>query len=270
MKELRTDFFDLVVEINEELINRTLGALFYRGFLDVRGEYTVPVEEIPPALNEFRKISYKLKLKDGPTVDFLGRDTVKLLVSAEAVFKVLNGIRVEFDVVFSIQTSLVFDPETAKLSIDFSRAEISDVDINDRYDLPRSVLGKFNEILSIAVREDLLDKSVDITPSLFLLKLPEMPPGDENRLPVKFKGMKILNDEVVALCINFLDYGWPIRRCCGLYQRQKSCPCTGRGRDEEGFRLLVGEDNETKVGFRERKVRHPLCGRFPGFYCRYC
>ncbi|HIH45430.1 MAG TPA: hypothetical protein HA257_10325 [Candidatus Methanoperedenaceae archaeon] len=205
---MKTGNFDIVVEANEELVNRAVGALFYKGFLDIRGSYGIPVEDVPASMSEFTKIDYMLKLKDGPTVDFIRRDNVGILISAEAIFNVLDGIELEFDVDFSIEASLVYDRNTNKLVIDLSKAKISDIDINDEYDLPVKVLNKFNEIIRKAIQENLTDKytSIDVTPTLFSLDLPDMPPGDENKLTINMGTLKVLNNNVAAVCVNLLNY----------------------------------------------------------------
>lgn len=205
---MKTGNFDIVVEANEELVNRAVGALFYKGFLDIRGSYGIPVEDIPASMTEFTKIGYMIKLKDGPTVDFIRRDNVGILISAEAIFNVLDGIELEFDIDFSIEASLVYDRNTNKLVIDLSKAKISDIDINDEYDLLVNVLNKFNEIIRKAIQTNLTDSytSIDITPTLFSLDLPDMPPGDENKLSINMGTLKVLNNNVAAVCVNLLDY----------------------------------------------------------------
>ena len=95
-----------------------------------------------------------------------------------------------------------------KLTIDLRGAGVGEVEINDQYDLPRDNLNTFNEVIAAAVSSDILDEveTIDVAPILYSLDLPDMPPGPSNQLTIGLGNIKILNQNVLAACVNFLGY----------------------------------------------------------------
>lgn len=208
MSILKTAGYDFVAEINEILVNRALAAAFYTTTIPerVKGSYTPP--DAPPALSTYSRIDYELSLKEPPTVDAFSGNIVRILFNAEVVLNVLGGLRLEFDVTASVEASPTYDQASRKLTIDLKNSRLDTLAINDEYELPQDVLNKFNEAISAALRTDILDEveTIDVVPILYSLELPDMPPGPANRLTIGLGNIKILNQSVMAACINFLGY----------------------------------------------------------------
>jgi hypothetical protein len=65
--------YDLLLQMDEVLLNKSLAALYYSGFLSLAGEYNF-VEGIPASLHDFTKFSYRIRMKNEPLIDLRGRD----------------------------------------------------------------------------------------------------------------------------------------------------------------------------------------------------
>lgn len=204
---MKTCGYDVLLEIDERLLNKALAAVFYTGMLKTSGSYTF-VEGIPKELQGFTKLSYRVRLKNEPYVDLTDSDQVYLKLSVELFLIVLSNVEVEFDVDFRALAAIHFDMDRKVISYDLSQAEISDITMNDMIKVNKNALDKLNEIarviLSKFLTEDL--KEIKIPVAMCNMELPEMPDGDENKLPVNVADVRILNSKVLAVGIHFFDH----------------------------------------------------------------
>ncbi|WP_456469295.1 hypothetical protein [Archaeoglobus sp.] len=203
---MKTAGYDFVGEIGEEFLNRAMAAAFYTTTIPHTLEAEYEPENVPLELEEYAKVSCKLHLKYPPTVDFMKEDVVRVLFDIEAFLKVLGSLKLEFDVAASAQCSLTYNQETRILSVDFEAAQFDELTINDKYDLPENVLKIINKAIKATLDSELLENvgRIEIAPILHSAELPDMPPGEE--LTIGLGNVKILNDRVGAICLNFLGY----------------------------------------------------------------
>ncbi|MDD5615140.1 MAG: hypothetical protein PHH85_02960 [Candidatus Methanoperedens sp.] len=206
---MTTAGYDVMAQINEILINKFMKIGFCIGkFPTFSGTYTLPIENVPESLQEFMDIGYEVSLAKAPTIDFTADLSMMMDVRGQAKFTVLGGIEFELEAEFRVAVKPTFDQVTRMFRIEFVEAVIEDVELNDTYNLPANVLDKLNEILGIAMKEYLTDEitSIELSPVLFALDLPYMPPGDENKLSIGLGNVKVLNSSVMAAAVNLLGY----------------------------------------------------------------
>ena len=70
------------------------------------------------------------------------------------------------------------------------------------------VIAKLNEILGIAVQEYLTDNitTIELSPVLYGVELPYMPPGEANKQSIGMGNIKVLNSNVMAAAANLLGF----------------------------------------------------------------
>ncbi|MDO8725300.1 MAG: hypothetical protein Q7J35_04455 [Candidatus Methanoperedens sp.] len=206
---MTTAGYDVMAQINEELINKFMKIGFCIGkFPTFSGTYTLPIENVPASLQEFMEIGYEVSLAKAPTIDFTADLGMMMDVRGQAKFTVLGGIEFELEAEFRVEVIPTFDQITRMFRIEFVEAVIEDIELNDTYNLPANVLNKLNEILGIAMNEYLTEEitSIELSPVLFALDLPYMPPGDVNKLTIGLGNVKVLNSSVMAAAVNLLGY----------------------------------------------------------------
>ena len=206
---MTTAGYDVMAQINEDLINKFMKVGFCIGkFPVLRGNYTLPIENVPESLEEFMDIGYEVSLVKAPTIDFTDDLGMMMDVRGQAKFTVLGGIEFEIEAEFRVAVIPAFDQITRMFRIEFVEAVIEDIELNDTYNLPANVLNKLNEILGIAMNEYLTEEitSIELSPVLFALDLPYMPPGDVNKLTIGLGNVKVLNSSVMAAAVNLLGY----------------------------------------------------------------
>ncbi|KUG04547.1 hypothetical protein ASZ90_018038 [hydrocarbon metagenome] len=196
--------YDLLLQIDEAVLNKSLAALYYSGFLRLEGEYNF-VEGIPENLHDFTKFSYKIRMKNEPLIDLRGRDHVYIKFVVELKLIVLTGIVLEFDASFYADTQIVFDAVSKKMIFDLSHAEITNLYINDTYRFHKKFIENINEVLAVLLSAYLTEdrKTVEIPLILQQLELPMMPAGNAYELPVRMGDVLIYNNRLLIMGINF-------------------------------------------------------------------
>ena len=206
---METGGYDVVVEANETLINRFLKLGYCIGQFPVfTGTYTLPIEDVPESLQEFMDIGYEVSIAEAPSIDFTGDLKVVMNVRGQSKFTVLGGIDFELEVEFTVGLRPSFDQSSRRFSVDFVEASIDDVELNDVYHLPSDVIAKLNEVLAIAMEEYLTDDitTIELSPVLFAADLPEMPPGEENKLTIGLGNVRVMSSQLLAAAVNLLGY----------------------------------------------------------------
>ncbi len=206
---MQTGGYDVVAEINEKLLNKFLSVGHCIGKFPIfKGVYTLPIEDVPASLQEFMDIGYEVSVNEPPVIDFVGTGNIVLNLRGQCKFTVLGGIEFEVEVEFTVDVLPTFNQNTRQFHIECVDASIDDVEINDTYNLPSNVITKLNEILGIAMQEYLTDDltTIQLSPVLYSLELPYMPPGEANKLTIGMGNMKVLNNQVLAGAVNLLGY----------------------------------------------------------------
>lgn len=205
---MTTADYDVVVEINEKLINTFMEIGFSIGkFPSLSGNYTLPLNDVEN-LQEFTNIGYEVSLAKAPIIDFTSDNSLMMNVKGQVKLTLLDGIEFELEAEFKVTVSPSFDQTKRLFMIEFFDAIIEDVIIDNTYQLPETILNKFNEIFRTVMKQYLTEdvKSIELSPTLFALELPNMPDGDQNRLRIGLGNVKVLNSSVMAGAVNLLGY----------------------------------------------------------------
>ncbi len=198
--------YDLLLQMDEVLLNKSLAALYYSGFLALQGEYNF-VEGIPESMHDFTKFSYQVRLKNEPLIDLRGKDQVYIKFAAELKLIVLTGIVLEFDTSFYVDTQIRFDAVNKKMIFDLSNAQITDLYINDTYRFHKKFINNINEVIAVLLSAYLTEdkKTIEIPLVLQQLELPMMPAGDAYELPVRMGDVLIYNNRLLIVGLNFFN-----------------------------------------------------------------
>ncbi|MCQ8891817.1 MAG: hypothetical protein NQU41_00360 [Candidatus Methanosuratincola sp.] len=206
---MQTGGYDVVLEVREELLNKFMKIGHCIGAFPVlKGTYTLPIPNVPESLKEFTVIGYEVSLPKPPTIEATADLHLRMNVRGQAKFTVLGGIKFEIEVEFTVGVAPSFDQATRRLKIDLLTASIDDVELNDTYHLPTNVIARLNEILTIAMHEYLTEDltTLELSPVLFATELPNMPPGEENKLTIGLGNFRVLNPSTLCVAVNLLGY----------------------------------------------------------------
>lgn len=204
---MKSNGYDLLVQVDERLLNKALSALFYTGKLKVSGTYRL-VEGIPEELRGFTEIQYKIRLRNEPHVDFKGKEAVGIRLSVEVILIVLTGVNIEVDADFGASAEVRFDLNTNRIIYDLTNTSIYDIHINDRFRFHQNGLDRLNEILAILLQQYMSEgvKEIPLPISLEDIALPTVPDTPGNRLPVSKVDLAILDRRLLAIGADFFDH----------------------------------------------------------------
>jgi len=206
---MQTGGYDVVAEVNETLLNKFLKLGHCIGKFPVfSGVYTLPIEDVPESLHEFIDIGYEVSVNEAPTIDFTSTGSAVLNIRGQCKFTVLGGIEFELEAEFTVGVVPSFNQYTRRFHLEFVKATIDDVELNDMFHLPGNVITKLNEVLAIGMEEFLTYDltTVELSPVLYSAELPYMPPGEANKLTIGMGNVKIFNNNVMAAAANLLGY----------------------------------------------------------------
>lgn len=208
--------YDVFLQLNERLLNRFLGALFYSGMLRHYGEYTfedanepVPADDGSgterkldislEALKCFRTVKYDIRLKNEPYIDLLAAEKIGIRLSVELRMEIL-GMRVEFDVSFGVSAKLVFDQKANTLAYDLTNTDIIDITLNNSLTVPGIMLSQLNIVLGKVLKRYITDdiKKVKIPISLDTLVIPFLDDGGR----IRAIDFSIVDDSSLAVGVN--------------------------------------------------------------------
>lgn len=172
-----TGGYDIALQLDEELLNNAMAALYYKGLFYVKNKYTVDVTNLPPSLKSFADISYMVKLSSPPFIDFMGTDLVNVILNVHIILNLLGGIEIELDADLSASVKVVYSDSDHSIQLDFPNAQITAVQLHDTLGLDKDTLEKLNGVISAIVKTDLLENQehVVIAAKLFDLKVPTVP-----------------------------------------------------------------------------------------------
>lgn len=200
--------YDLLVQVDERLLNRGLAAVFYTGKLKAVGTYAF-VQGVPASLTGFTEVSYRIRLRNEPFIDFRRNGTTALRLSVEIVLRVLTGVDIEMDVDFGATAVINFDLTNQQITYDLTNSEIFDIVLNDRLKFHKNTLDRINHILKIVLKQYLTDDIKKIAVPIDLLQMDvQVPVGESNTilLPARWVDVGILDQRLLAVGVNFFDH----------------------------------------------------------------
>lgn len=231
---MNTYGYDILIQSNESLLNKALGALFYTGKLQASGTYAF-VDNVPERLRGFTQVGYKVRLKNEPCLDLIGPPVetkpivvgneteckesddrighIGIRLSLELVLRVLTSVDLEFDVDIGVTVQIGLDKEDSTLKYNLANTEIYDLKINDTCMMHKNMLDKTNEIIAIILKHYLTKDIKNIQLPIDLTRITVDLPQAENalaiKLPIKLADIIILNQKLIVIGLNFItdDHG---------------------------------------------------------------
>lgn len=208
---MKTNGYDLLLQVDERLLNKALSAVFYTGLLKRSGTYAF-INGVPEELRGFTEIAYRIRLTREPLVDFKGKDTTGLQMSVEIELKVLTGVDIKLNVDFGATAQIRIDIANRKVVYDLTESSIYDIVINDQLQFHQNALDRMNTIIKILIGNYLTADLKEIQLPIEIMNLlhpkvpvPTLPDSAEALLPVKVADAAIIDNRLVAIGINIFD-----------------------------------------------------------------
>jgi hypothetical protein len=204
---VKSNGYDLLIQVDERLLDKALSALFYTGMLKAAGSYAF-VEGVPSELIGFTEVAYRIRLRNEPYLDFKRKDIVGIRLSVEVMLTVLSGVNVEVDVDFGASAEVRFNLSNDRVIYDLSNTGIYDITVNDRYRFHQNGLDRLNGILGILLKQYMSNdvKEIQLPISFKEVALPTLPDSEGNRLPVSRVDLAIQDQRLVVAGVDFFDH----------------------------------------------------------------
>ena len=206
---MNTGGFDVVVELHEDLLNNFLKIAYCLGKIPTfEGTYTLPIPDVPPDLEDFMKIGYRVSLAAEPVFAVSDTGELQITVRGETIFTLLDAISFDLEAQFRIAAIPEFDLATRQFRVECTLAVVEDVELDNRYHMPASVLAKLNQILAIAMEAFLTEEvtTIELSPVIFSTDLPFMPAGEAYKLPIGLGATRVFPPSVISGAVNLLGY----------------------------------------------------------------
>lgn len=203
---MATGNYDILVQLHEKVLNKSLAMVFYKGMLKIEGTYKLGTN-LPATMTPYTTFDYEVSLQNEPFVDFRSKDTLFLRFSAILKLIVLSGIELRFGVDFYVKSGITFDLTNQKMYYELKQAKIEKITIQSKYYIGKAFLDKLNYIIGQIINKYFKNqiKTLEIPIALDGLTLPLMPAGDAYKLPVSKADLKILNKKVLAAGVSFFN-----------------------------------------------------------------
>lgn len=169
--------YDIALQINEEVFNKVLAALYYKGLFYVKKDFKLQSDKLPTALTDLTEVTYKVKLISAPLLDFMADDTANILLNSQVIFYLLGNIEVKLEADLGATVKVVYDNKTHAVQLDFKNALITAINFNNKFGLDDATLKRINEVIKYIVINDLLSnmENIAVPLSIFQLKVPTVP-----------------------------------------------------------------------------------------------
>jgi len=172
-----TGEYDIALQIDENVFNRALAALYYRGLFCCKKTYTFNSPGAPEELKQFAEVTYKVSAVSPPFVDFIGNDAANVLLSAQVILYLIGAIELEIDADVSAGVKIVYDAASHSVRLDFTRAEINDIRLGESLGLDEATLKKLNDVVAYIIKNDIFREfETAVVPApLFQQTVPTVP-----------------------------------------------------------------------------------------------
>jgi hypothetical protein len=204
---MNTGGYDVVVQINEDLINRFL-ELFYclQLFPTIKKDFNLPIPNLTNNLKPYAVVGVEVSVDEPPTIDFKSDGNVVFNLRGQAKFKVLKDVTFDIEAEFTAKLKPKFDQTTQTLTVKLVEAKIDDVELDNSYHLQSNVINALNDIIKIVIQDYITTQmtTFPLSPELFSVDLPDTP--HEDRLTVGLGNIKMLGSSVMATAVNLLGY----------------------------------------------------------------
>ena len=203
---MSTGNYDILVQLHEKLLNKSLAMVFYNGMLKVEDTYKLE-KDIPASFKPYSTFDYKITLANEPFVDFRNENELFIRISAQLRLEVLAGIVLTFSLDFYVKSNIVFDMANNKMYFKLLDAQIVNIGVQHTYYVGKEFLSKLNYIIDEIIKKYFKNqvKEIEIPVAIDGLTLPLMPEGDAYKLPLKKADIKILDKKVLVAGVSLFN-----------------------------------------------------------------
>ena len=138
--------YDVLAQIHEKALNKSMALLYYSGKIGIQGKYSL-ADKAPADFKPYSSFDYDISLTKEPFVDFRGKNQLYLLFGGRVKITLFGSVDVYFSVDFSIDAKIVFTLATRKLHFKLNRVKILKLTAMDRIGIDRQFLNKLNYIV---------------------------------------------------------------------------------------------------------------------------
>jgi hypothetical protein len=199
---MNTAGFDFVAIINERFLNKALAASFYSSVFPVKFDGKKSLLGSAQPLSRLTEFDFSVRLMEPPIVDTFKEGNVLLGSSLEVEVKAITGLSMKLDMDIEIEADPVYDVEKGLLRFKLLAVEITNMNLNEVYDVPDLLLNQINDILKGLITEGFINQvdEIRLAPVLSSLTLPGISEG--TILSISSGKADVLNDEAVMLAID--------------------------------------------------------------------
>ncbi len=193
----------IILEMNEDFINKTLRVLYSKKQL--LGEITgkVPIEGLRHIFQKDHFLEYKFKLLDAPTVDAIKEDilSINLNIASSLTF---SALLLESNLDVKIYSKPEYDLKKETLDLNLNKIDIEDIILSDNFEIPKIVLDVINNTVKNELSKGLFNnlEKIQLLHIIPNITLPEVPNEPDNQMQVIFRGISVVDESIIALEIN--------------------------------------------------------------------
>ena len=194
--------YDVLAQIHEKALNKSMALLYYSGKIEIKGNYSL-ADKVPANFKPFSNFDYDITLTKEPFVDFRGRNQLYLLFGGRIKITLFGCVDVYFSVDFSIDAKIVFSFATRQLQFKLNKVKILKIVAMDRTGIGRQFLDKLNYIVDEILNAYFSKENVIELPTVPLQNL-QLPVVGANLSAVKADVM-IYDARSLLLGISFFE-----------------------------------------------------------------
>ena len=190
--------YDLILEVSEEFINRSLRQFNDTGVIQqvIEGKYYM---NMPSVLKVYSEIDYKVSLIEPLEIDAISENMIMIQFAADVKLR-YNIINLESRVKGIIESKPVYNRGSNQLELDVKEVTLNKVQVFNVLDLPNLLVKTINDTIHDIVKHGLGEiDNIPLSPIVGSLELPEMPQGNKYLLPVGFGRVNLISNNVVSL-----------------------------------------------------------------------
>ena len=169
---------DIIIEVTEGLISRTLAVAFYTSAIPtvVEGRYRLGelLRERDPGLAFVGDLEFSLAILEPPTVDTLSDESIRLLIRVRLRLSMIEGLGTVVHATAGVVATPTLGADRTSVILDLTAAQIDEVVFERASQLPARTRKAANSIIRQVLATSLLDnlEHLDLTPFLSQLEAP--------------------------------------------------------------------------------------------------
>ena len=169
---------DVLIEVTEGLINRTLAIAFYTSAIPTAAEGRYRLGEVlsrkDPGLGFIGDLEFALAILEPPVVDALTDESVRLLVRVRLRLSMIEGLGTVVHATVGVTATPTLSADRSSVILDLTQAQIDEVVFQRATQVPARTRKAANAVIRQVLTTSVLDslEQLDLTPFLKVLRAP--------------------------------------------------------------------------------------------------